>query len=341
MSKQSINIAVIGCGPMSKAHHIPAIKELDGVRLYAICDDDPAILAEAKAIAEIDHAVTDYRELVTDPAVDAVLIATPDQLHAEMTCAFLRANKAVLCEKPMALTPEECVEMMRVEKETGGRLTIGQICRVTPAFKKAKELIDAGRIGELTYVESEYAHNYANARGNRDWRLHPLRHVMVGGGCHAIDLLRWVVGDPTEVYGYHNHKSMADWPTPDTSIAIFKFPNDVIGKVFASSGCKRPYTMRTLFYGTMGTIICDNTSPTLQLYEDAPGKKWSKTAEEIPVEIANHDAAAEIRLFVDALLNNSPMPVSSMEGAKTVIAAISAVKAMNEGHPITIEYPKI
>ncbi len=340
MSEKIFNIAVIGCGPICTVHHIPAINKLDRVNLYAICDDDPAVLEEAQKIANADKTVLDYKELVNDPMVDGVLIATPDQFHLEMTEAFLRGGKAVLCEKPMALTAEDCIKMIEIEKETNGKLTIGQICRMTPAFKKAKELVDAGRIGELTFVESEYAHNYTNARGNRDWRLHPLRHIMLGGGCHAIDLLRWIAGDPIETYGYHNHKCLTDWPTPDTSIAIFKFPNNVIGKVFASSGCKRPYTMRTVLYGTKGTIICDNTSPTLQLYEDANGNEWWNTPEVIDIEVSSHNAAAEILLFVDALINDKPMPVSSIEGVKTVIAACSAIKAMNEGKPVAIEYPE-
>ncbi len=336
-----LKIAIIGCGPMSKVNHIPAVKSLDNVEIYAICDDDPKVLAEAKEIAGDCIAVENYKELVDAKDLDCVLIATPDQFHPEMTEAFLRAGKAVLCEKPMALTAEECMEMIKVEKEVGGKLTIGQICRMTPGFMKAKELVDAGRIGELTYVEGEYAHNYTNSRGNRDWRLHPLRHIMLGGGCHSIDLLRWIAGDPIEVFGYHNHKNLLDWPTPDTSVAIFKFPNNVIGKVYASSGVKRNYTMRHVLYGTKGTIICDNTSPTIQLFEDVDGKVWWGKPEEIPVDINNHNAAAEIHLFIDALLNDKPMPVPSIEGAKTVIAANAAIKAMNEGVPVKIEYPEI
>ncbi len=336
--KKIVNIAIIGCGPMSKLHHIPAVNSLENVELYAICDNDSAILDEAYEIAKTGLKISDYRELVNDSNLDAVLIATPDQFHPEITEAFLRAGKAVLCEKPMALTSKECLEMIDVERETNGKLTIGQICRVTPGFMKAKELVDAGRIGELTFVESEYAHNYANTRGSHDWRLHPLRHIMLGGGCHAIDLLRWIAGDPTEVYGYHNHKCLTDWPTPDTSVAIFKFPNDVIGKVFASSGVKRNYTMRTVLYGTKGTIICDNTSPTIQLFEDSQGREWWGKPEEIPVNIKSHNAAAEILLFAEALVNGDAMPISSSEGAKTVIAAESAIRAMNEGKPVEIDY---
>ncbi len=341
MNKKILNVAVVGCGPMAKVHHTRALKALDCANLYAVCDDDPKVLddiyehiADPKVLK-----ISDYLELVNDEKLDAVIISTPDQLHLEMTEAFLRAGKAVLCEKPMALTAEECIRMMEVERETGGKLTIGQICRYTPGFIKAKELVDAGRIGELTYVESEYAHNYNHSRGNRDWRLHPLRHVVVGGGCHPIDLLRWIAGDPVEVFGYHNHKIMLDWPTPDTAIAVFKFPNDVCGKVFCSSGAKRPYTMRTVLYGTKGTIICDNTSPTLELYTelDENCEWWSKPIV-VDIEVNNHNAAKEIEDFVHALANDLPMPVPSIEGAKTVIAACAAVQSMNEGKVVKIEY---
>ncbi len=342
MSKKNLNVAIIGCGRMTLRHHGVAVNEVENAVLYALCDTDETVLNEAReAMGEGIKYTSDYMELVNDENVDAVIIVTPDQVHLEQTSAFLRAGKAVLCEKPMALTAEECIEMMKVEKETNGKLTIGQICRFTPGFAKAKELIDAGRIGELTFVESEYAHNYTNSRGHNDWRLHPDRHVMVGGGCHAIDLLRWIAGDPIEVYGYQNHKSLLDWPTPDTCVAVYQFPGNVCGKVFCSSGCKRPYTMRTVLYGTKGTIICDNKTPSIQLFEDAEGKEWWATPEIIPVECNDHNATGEVQEFINALLKGEKMPVSSMEGAKTIIVATSSVKAMTEGHPVKIEYPTI
>ena len=339
MSKNNLNIAVIGCSSMARLH-MKGVLAREGANLYAICDTDPEILANAQEEVHAEKTCNHYTELVNDPAVDAVVVVTPDPLHLEMVVAFLKAGKAVLCEKPLALNVEECVEMMRVEKETNGMLMVGQICRCTPGFIKAKELIDAGRIGELTFVESEYAHNYTHARGHNDWRVIPERHIVIGGGCHPIDLLRWIAGDPTEVYGYSNHKSLLDWPTDDTTIAIYKFPNNVMGKVFVSSGCKRDYTMRTVLYGTMGTIICDNTSPYLTLFEDSENTNYHE-GQKIDVDINNHNATAEIDAFVTALLAKEPMPVSSMEGAKTVVVACATVQAMNEGKPVQIVYPEV
>ncbi len=338
---KKINVAVIGCSGMAKRHMQGVLDK--GANLYAICDPAADRLAKRKEQFGVEKAVADYRELVEDPNVDAAVIVTPDKLHLEMTAAFLRAGKDVLCEKPMALTPEECEEMMRVEKETGRKLMIGQVCRCTPSFVMTKELIDAGRIGELFFVESEYAHDYGVARGYNDWRVDPDRHGIIGGGCHAIDLLRWIAGNPSEVYALSNHKCLTDWPVDDCTIALLKFPNDVNGKVLTSIGCKRNYTMRSVFYGTKGTIICDNTSDTIQLFEC--GEPWEDGKArycrpiELPVEVNNHNITAEIDAFIDALQSEGEMPVSSREGASTVAVCCACVESAAKGMPIKVKYP--
>ncbi|MBQ7321544.1 MAG: Gfo/Idh/MocA family oxidoreductase [Clostridia bacterium] len=339
--KNNLNIAVIGCSGMAK-NHMRGVIAKEGATLYAVCDTAQERLTACREEFSVPVATTDWRELVSDPLIDAVVIVTPDKLHTEMTVAFLRAGKDVLCEKPMALTVAECEEMMRVEKETGRRLMIGQVCRCTPAFLMAKELVASGRIGELFFVESEYAHHYGKARGYDDWRVDPDRHAVIGGGCHAIDLLRWIAGDPEEVYAYANHKSLTDWPVDDCTIAIYRFPGGVSGKVFVSIGCMRDYTMRSVFYGTRGTIICDNTSPTITLYENDPegGKKFTDPVK-LPVEINNHNVVAEIDVFVNALLSGGEMPITSMEGAATVAVACATVEAAREGRPIRISYPTV
>ena len=141
MSKKNINIAVVGCSGMAK-RHMEGVVAAEGATLYALCDTAPERLAEMGEYFGCERLTADYRELVADPNVDAVVLVTPDQVHCEMTCAFLRAGKAVMCEKPMALTMEECREMMRVEKETNGKLMVGQICRCTPGFAMAKALVE-------------------------------------------------------------------------------------------------------------------------------------------------------------------------------------------------------
>lgn len=339
---KKLNIVVIGCSGMAKRHMQGVVE--NGANLYGICDVTEERIAPRKEEFGDVKTTTDYRDFVNDKNVDAAVIVTPDKLHRQMTVDFLMAGKDVLCEKPMALTLKECQDMIDAERKSGRRLMIGQVCRCTPAFIMTKNLIDEGRIGELFFVESEYAHDYAVSRGADDWRVDPDRHGIIGGGCHAIDLLRWITGDPTEVYALSNHKCLTDWPVDDCTVALFKFPNDVKGKVFTSIGCKRDYTMRSVFYGTKGTIICDNTSDRIWLYEDGEKREDGKCrythATELPVEVNNHNITAEIDAFVKALNSGAKMPVSSKEGANTVAVCCACVESSKKEMPIKIEYVK-
>ena len=134
--------------------------------------------------------------------VDIIIVATPDHLHAEQSVRALMAGKHVACEKPLAPTVEECKKIARAVKESGKYFMTGQVCRYAPGFQTAKMLLDAGRIGELVTVESEYAHDYSVCPGWENWRCSKEigRQGFLGGGCHALDLLRWLAGDPEEVF---------------------------------------------------------------------------------------------------------------------------------------------
>ena len=158
--KETLRLGVIGAGDFSN-HHLSGIASVANAEAVAICDVD---LNRAKTQAEkyhisADSVYTDYRDLLAREDIDAVTLPLPDQVHKEITIAALRAGKHVLCEKPMSLNLDECKEMIRVAKECGKELMVGQIGRYTPSFLAAKQLLDEGAIGELFMVESEYAHD--------------------------------------------------------------------------------------------------------------------------------------------------------------------------------------
>ncbi len=308
-----------------------------GAEIAAICDCDEENLraaGERYGIPE-EKWVTDYMDIVNNKDIDVVTVAIPDQLHKKVSCDLLRAGKHVLCEKPLALTREDVEEIVRVADESGSKFMVGQICRFTPAFEKAKEIIEAGTIGELYFVESEYAHDYMYIIDN--WRSDPNRHGVIGGGCHAVDLLRWLAGDPKEVFAYGTHKLLPQVEYDDATIAIMKFDENLAGKVFVSTGCKRDYTMRTVIYGTKGTLICDNTSPTMTLFvvgED----ELAKEPETIEVQVNNHNATKEFEVFADAIINDKPVVTDAREGAKTVAVCLAIVEAAKTGKIVKPNY---
>ena len=348
MENKILNVGVISCSNMAIGHMRGVIRH-PNAELVAICDIDTEKLNRVGNLFNIERRYTDYKELLAQSDIDAVIIVTPDRIHKEMAVAALEAGKHVLCEKPLALTREDCVDIAAAVKNSDKKFMVGQICRYTPAFKAAKEIIDRGEIGELMFVESEYAHDYEEFLKPGNWRWDPLRNGVVGGGCHAVDLLRWVAGDPEEVQAYANHKIFdPELPYDDTTIAIMKFPNNVIGKVFVSVGCKRDYTMRSLFYGTKGTIVCDNKSNKFQLFRDTinnsmdnqvhPTHLNSEIAVDIPVAINNHNASAEFEEFASIILNDKPVSTTVYEGAKTVAACFAIVEAAETGKVVKPNY---
>ncbi len=332
-----VRYGVIGLG--MGAAHIAGIKNINEAEVTAICDINTTKLnEEAAKIGGNLHVYNDYRGLLDDKNVDAVVIAVPDQEHCKISLEALDAGKHVLCEKPMSLKLEECSAMVKASRQSDKKFMIGQICRFTPGFVQAKEMIEAGEIGELFFVESEYAHDYSKIPGtNNNWRLDPLRHGFLGGGCHAVDLLRWIAGNPYEVAAFANKKMLTNWPTDDCTIAIMKFPNDVIGKVFVSTGCKRNYTMRSVFYGSKGTIITDNTNPQMTVFKTDASCGFT-TPMLYPISINNHNTTGEIAALTDCIVNDKPVATDAFEGACTVAAALAAVKSAKSGQVEKIDY---
>ncbi len=331
---EKIVVGVIGLG-MGALHLKGAID--GGAEIALICDTDKERLdkvGEENSIAT-EKRTTDWMDVVNNKDINTVILATPDQQHREQVEVLLKAGKHIMCEKPLALTREDiCAMVKAVNEHPECKFMIGQICRFTPSFVKAKELIDAGKLGELYFVESEYAHDYQHMfeENPTNWRSDPIRHGVVGGGCHAVDLLRWLVGsDPCEVFAYGTHKLLPDVKYDDATVSLLKFPNNVMGKVFVSTGCKRNYTMRTCIYGTKGTLIFDNTHPTVEFYEADENGHGASEPKTIEVQVNNHNAMQEFACFKDSLENGTPITMTVTEGAKTIAACLAIVESSSKG----------
>lgn len=338
-----IRVGVVGLG--IGRSHARAVDGKQGIKLEALCDTNEEFLNKFADTLGVEKRYTDFYEMLKDDSITAYIIATPDNLHKDMVCAALKAGKDVLCEKPIALHNDECKEMIKAAEESGRLLMVGQVCRFAPGFKMAKKIIDEGMIGDLYFVESEYAHDYTEIKG---WRTDPemKRHPVTGGGCHAVDLVRWLASrDPIEAFSYSNKKVLTDWPCDDTTIALLKFDGDLMGKVYVSTGSKRDYTMRTVIYGTKGTIICDNSSPHLSLYVEELagmnkllGDQMKHIAHKIPVKISSHNVVAEFDEFCNALADRSTLTITAAEGARTVAICEAIIKSSETGMPEKIEY---
>jgi predicted dehydrogenase len=197
-------VGIIGTG-FARSTQIPAFQALPGVEVVSIAS---ARLERAEQVARergIPHATQDWREVVREPSVDLVSIATPPHLHREMAIAAVHAGKAVLCEKPTALEAAEAEIMWMAAEQRGVLALMDHELRFLPSRQRMREIIQSGALGTILHARVQY---------RRDTRTEPERpwdwasDVARGGGVlgalgsHAVDALRFLLGrEPTEVLG--------------------------------------------------------------------------------------------------------------------------------------------
>ncbi len=317
------------------------VSKLKDARLAVVFDPDQE---HARTVAGPLHAhvaATEDEFFKTD--LDVVIVATPDPLHVPQSVRALALGRHVICEKPMAATVKDCQVINAAVRRYKKSFMIGQVCRYVPGFRMAKTLIQEGRIGEIAFIESEYYHDYSRVSGINNWRRDPKvrREGFIGGGCHALDLIRWVAGDPAEVFCYMNQKYLADWPTKDTGVAVMKFPGGVIGKVFVSIGVKAGYSMRTVIHGTKGSIVCDNISSGLTLYDTTYRSMTGAKPWTIPIAIGQGGSehagvAAEVAEFIECLKAGRRPPTDEVEGTRTIAFGEACLVSARTGKPVKV-----
>lgn len=195
---QSLGIGVVGCGFVGRGAHIPGLSALDAANLAAVADADPVRLEKVATKYQIGSRYTDYRQLIDDPAVDAVVVATPTPLHAPVALAAIEAGKHVLCEMPLAATLEEADKIIQASEAKGVVLMPGLTFRFTPNYVKVKELLQHGDFGRVTAVH--YREFIPAADLASQWPLNSwVWNIDQSGGplftlaVWSIDLVAWLL----------------------------------------------------------------------------------------------------------------------------------------------------
>ncbi len=196
-----MKIAVIGCGTIANAAHIPAYMKNEKVEIKYFCDIIPERAEAAVKTYGCGTAVTDYREVLRDPEIAAVSVCTPNKMHSEISIAALRSGKNVLCEKPAAYSLEEAIRMQEAQNETGKVLNIGVVNRFNVAVNKVKEMIDAGKLGEIYQVFVSFrAHRSIPGLGGAfTTKAIAGGGVLIDWGVHYLDIVMYCCGDPKAV----------------------------------------------------------------------------------------------------------------------------------------------
>jgi predicted dehydrogenase len=213
----------------------------------------------AKQYAPEAAIETDYRELLKRDDVDGVFICTPNALHAEMTIAAAEAGKHIMCEKPMAITLDDCRRVREAVRKAGVQYLIGYHRRFNPLYTTVKELLDSGKLGEPVFIESDYVHHIPAELDIWDWlgKESIAGSLFHGGAGHCIDLIRFFCGEITEVTCLKDIRfpRKIQIETEDVAVATMRFANGAMGKVMLLLGGINPFKFDFSLYGTGGTVL--------------------------------------------------------------------------------------
>jgi len=325
MSK--IGIGIIGLR-RGKSLAMEVQKNCPDAEIRAVFDVNQEVCGAVAAELNAPCAAKSADELVSRDDVDAVIVATPDHFHAENTVKAFEAGKHVYCEKPLAPTLEECKQMLDAAERAGKKFMVGQNYRYMPRFRIPAEMALNGELGELYMVESDYWNNLEQAKGVGGWRNDPkIRHPFMGG-CHALDLTRYVAGEVVEVFAYANHKVYLEQPTDDCIIAELKFESGCLGRVLVSSGCKRPFLTTLNIYGSTGSVERGELSR-------------AKNDPFIPLDIPEQPQQSICADFVRCIIDDTPEPISGLDGTRTVLACLAVIESAAAGNPVGIDNDKL
>ncbi len=196
-----MKIAIIGCGTIANAAHIPAYMKNDKVQIKYFCDIIPERAEAAVNKYGCGTAVTDYHEILNDPEIEAVSVCTPNNVHAPITCDFLNAGKNVLCEKPAARTYGEALTMLDTQHKTGKVLNIGVVNRFNDGVRHMKRIIDSGELGEIyqVYVSFRAHRSIPGLGGSFTDKSVAGGGVLIDWGVHYLDIVMYCCGDPKPV----------------------------------------------------------------------------------------------------------------------------------------------
>jgi scyllo-inositol 2-dehydrogenase (NAD+) len=270
--KAKLNIGLVGVGRMGVAYARYLAYRVPGASLHAVSDVRADAAESAKAEFGAAKAYTDFRELVSDRDVDAVVVMTPTKLHKEVVVAAAAAGKPIFCEKPLALDLADAEAMKTAVERSGVFFQLGFMRRFDAGYVAAKKQIEAGAIGKPCVFKST---SKDKERPSVDY----LRPENSGGlfidmGIHDFDLARWFIGEVASVYStggvlaYPEMDGIGDW---DNAITNLRFANGCIGVVALSRNGIYGYGIHTEIVGTEGTIQIgyDRETPILLLKKDA------------------------------------------------------------------------
>ncbi len=331
---RKVNLAVIGTGRMGSVHVRNIARLIPEANLVAVCD---IRLEVAQAVADecgVERVMKDYRELLADRDIEAILIATSTDTHAFIIKDVARAGKHILCEKPLALELDKIDEALEAVEKAGVKLQIGFNRRFDKSFQKVHDIVASGEIGRPCILRIT----------NRDPDLPAMEFMRVSGGMfldmtiHDFDMARFQVGEVEEVYAIGDvliEPQLREFNDTDTNVVTLKFANGAIGAIDNSRRAVYGYDQRLEVFCSNGTAMADNEAETTIKKGDSEGFHSARP----PHFFIQRYAPCyvdEVRQFVECVRDDKPTPTTGADGRAAVVLGYAAGKSLRENRPVRV-----
>ena len=342
-----IKIGILGCGKIAQVRHIPEYAANPDCELAAFYNPTRK-RAEDMAVKYGGKVYDTPEELLADPEIDAVSVCAANYAHAELAIKAMRAGKDVLCEKPMAVTLEDCEAMVKVAKETGRTLMIAHNQRFAKAHVKAKALIDAGTIGRIVTFHTTFGHG-----GPETWSINPGKNTwffdkskaamgaMADLGVHKTDLIHYLTGERVvrttarvatlDKRGENGELIGVD----DNAMCIYEMTGGIVGTMTASWTFYGAEDNSTVLYGTKGIMkIYDDPAHSI-VVTLADGTREMYDVEQIQTN-DNQTKSGVIDAWIYCLKNRTAPAITGEDALYAMRAVFASLRSSELGAAVEI-----
>jgi len=332
---KTVRVGQIGAGRIGQIHAEHLSYRVPGAEIVAIADVN---LAAAQKLAErlrIPKASSDPKDIFNNANVDAVIICSSTDTHAQFIEDAAAAHKHIFCEKPISHDLATIDHALAAVKKAGVKLQIGFNRRFDPNFKQVRDMIAGGQIGQP----------YILRITSRDPEPPPIEYVKTSGGMfldmtiHDFDMARYLAGSEVkEIYaaaGVLVDERIGKAGDIDTALITLKYENGVLGTI---DNCRKAiygYDQRVEALGSAGGVVVTNNAPNTAVLSNVEGVHAAKPLYFF-LERYTESFIAEMRAFIAAVADDKPTPVTGQDGRMAAVLALAAQKSYKEDRPVKL-----
>ncbi|QQE11990.1 Gfo/Idh/MocA family oxidoreductase [Planctomycetota bacterium] len=337
-----VKYGFVGAGSIARYRHLNECAQIKNAKIVAICDIDEK-RAKERASEFGGDIYTDWKIMLKEADIDAVIVSTPNNLHAPISIAASKAGKHVLVEKPMATTRTEAKRMIDAAKKAKKYLMVGQNQRLMPPHVRAKEILKSGRVGKVISFRSEFQHPGPegwSADGSKSWFFKKEDAVMgaLGDlGVHKADLMRWLLDDDFVEASAVVSTLVKKIEVDDHGVINLKSKKGIVGTITASwinCGAENNQTVLNCTNGTI-EIGTNPDYPVVVTYAKGQGREMHEVG--AMASNTNQTGSGIMDMFHDCILKKKAPSIDGHEGYASVATILTAMEAAKQNKTLKIK----